>query len=317
MTSARQVPRLLALVPYLRQHPDADLAETARVFGVTPRQLMGDLRVLWYCGLPGGMPGDLIEVDMDAVESEGRIRLSNADYLSRPLRLTLDEAMSLVVALRALAEMADTSTATAVQTALSRLEQLVGDADRVGLVLVTGADVIRDQLARAIEQGRAVRLAYHGASRGEVTQPVVEPAVLSTADGYAYLTAWAVERDAWRTYRLDRIASVDPTEEPVHDHGAPPVLESGWLDARPDAAEVTLDLRAEGAWVAEYVPVVEATPRPDGGVRLRLLVADPGWLRRLLLRLGPAVEAVDPAEAAASARAEAQEALARYATPER
>ena len=54
------------------------------------------------------------------------------------------------------------------------------------------------------------------------------------------------------------------------------------------------------------------TPAEGGGVRARLLVADPVWLRRLLLRLGPAVRSVDPPEAAASARAAAAEALALY-----
>ena len=44
----------------------------------------------------------------------------------------------------------------------------------------------------------------------------------------------------------------------------------------------------------------------------KLLVADPAWLRTLLLRLGPSVLAVDPPEAAESARAAASEALALY-----
>ena len=58
--SAQQVVRMLALVPYLQAHPDADLAATAQAFGVTPRRLLADLEVLWFVGLPGGMPGDLI-----------------------------------------------------------------------------------------------------------------------------------------------------------------------------------------------------------------------------------------------------------------
>ena len=54
--------------------------------------------------MPGLMPGDLIEIDMDAVDGEGVIHLSNADYLTRPLRLTADEALALVLALRTLRE---------------------------------------------------------------------------------------------------------------------------------------------------------------------------------------------------------------------
>jgi len=313
MTSAHQVPRLLALVPYLQAHPDADLAETAAVFGVTPRQLVADLNVLWFCGLPGGQPGDLIDVDMDAL-AEGRVRLSNADFLARPQRFTVEEAMTLIVALRALEDMAAPELAAAVRSARARLESAFAGpaAGRVDVRLAAGEEAHRDTLARAIEEGRAVRLVYHGASRGAATTPVVEPAALGTRDGYGYLTAWARERGDWRTYRLDRIVSVEATDVPVGEHGEPPPLVSGWLDARPDAAEVVLDLRPEGRWITEYHPLVSVTDLPGGGVRARLLVADPAWFRRLLLRLGPAVVGVHPPQAAASASAAAREALAGY-----
>lgn len=309
MTSTDQVPRLLALVPYLQAHPDAELAATASVFGVSEKQLVADLKVLWFCGLPGSLPGDLIEVDMDALE-QGRIRLTNAEFLARPLRLTVEEAMSLVVALRALEEMADVSLAPAVRSARAKLESAFGSpGGRVDVRVSAGEAGIRSQLADAIAGGRAVRLTYHGVSRGTVTTPVVDPAQLGTRDGYGYLTAWAHERAAWRTYRLDRVAGVEVLEQGVTDHGPVPALASGWLDDRQDAAEVTLDLRPEGQWITEYHPMVSVERLPDGIVRARMLVADPGWFRRLLLRLGPSVARVDPPEAAASAREAAREAL--------
>ena len=62
--------------------------------------------MLWMCGMPGLTPGDLIDIDMDAVDGEGVIHLSNADYLTRPLRLSADEALALVLALRTLREIA-------------------------------------------------------------------------------------------------------------------------------------------------------------------------------------------------------------------
>lgn len=309
MTSASQVPRLLALVPYLQSHPDADLAATAQMFDVSPRQLVADLKVLWYCGLPGGAPGDLIEVDMDALES-GTIRLTNAEFLARPQRFTPEEAMSLVVALAALDEMADADLGPAVRSARAKLEAAVGGrTDAVAIAVSAGQEGIRSQLADAIEAGVAVRLTYHGASRGVATQPVVDPAQLGTRDGYGYLTAWAHERDAWRTYRLDRIVAVDTLPDPATDHGPAPALASGWLDARPDAVEVTLDLHPAGRWITEYHPMVATEELPGGLLRARLLIADPAWFRRLLLRLGPAVARVDPPQAAASAIEAAREAL--------
>ena len=315
MTSSSQVPRLLALVPYLQAHPDADLEATASVFDVTPRQLVADLNVLWFCGLPGGAPGDLIEVDMDALES-GTIRLTNADFLSRPHRFTPEEAMSLVVALAALEDMADADLAPAVRSAREKLEQAVGGGtDRVAVNVSAGQEAIRGQLAEAIAAATAVRLTYHGASRGVATHPEVDPARLGTRDGYGYLTAWAHERADWRTYRLDRIVAVEVLDRPTTDHGPAPALASGWLDDRPDAVEVTLDLHPSGRWITEYHPVVGTEELPDGLLRVRLLVADPGWFRRLLLRLGPAIARVDPPQAAASAIESAREALTASVGP--
>ena len=150
-TSVEQVSRLLALVPYLQAHPDADLAETAAAFGVTPRRLLADLEVLWFVGLPGGLPGDLIDIDMDAVQSHGRIRLTNAEYLSRPMRFTIDEVTSLIVALRAVREVAGGEAGDAVDSALAKLSTVAGaqESRRVEFAVATSEGGVRDRLAAA------------------------------------------------------------------------------------------------------------------------------------------------------------------------
>ena len=313
-TSVEQVSRLLALVPYLQAHPDADLTETAERFGVTPRRLLADLEVLWFVGLPGGLPGDLIDIDMDAVAEQGRISLSNADYLARPMRFTIEEVTSLIVALRAVREVTGGPAGEAVDSALAKLSKVAGaqESARVGFAVATSEGAVRDRLAGAIADGRAVRLSYDGLTRAETTTPVVEPHRLSVRDGYVYLEGWSRDRSAWRTFRLDRITSVEPTEGGVADRGEPPEFDGGWLEVRPEAALVTLTVTDAARWISEYYPVRSVT-RSGRGWRVELLVADPAWLRSLLLRLGPEVRSVDPAEAAESARAAAREALELYA----
>lgn len=309
-TSAAQVSRLLSLVPYLQAHPDADLEATAAVFSVGTDQLLADLDVLWYCGLPGGLPGDLIEIDMDAIEESGRIRLSNADYLSRPLRFTADEAMSLIVALQAVGELAGADTGAGVETALAKLEAAAGHG--APKVAVAGGNTdLREQLAAAVASGAVVELEY--TDSGLVTSaPVVRPSRLIVRDGFGYLQAWSLERQAWRTYRLDRISAVRASTEHAADPGEPPEFGAGWLDERDDAAPVTLRLAPAAAWIAEYHPV-RAVRRGKRAIEVDLLVADPAWFRSLLLRLGAQVLAVDPPQAAEGAQAVAAEALAAYA----
>lgn len=309
MTSADQVARLLALVPYLQTHRDAELGDTAGVFGVSAEQLLADLDVLWYCGLPGGLPGDLIEIDMDTVAESGRIRLTNADYLTRPMRFTPDEAMSLVVALRAVRELAGGHLAQGVDSALAKLEHATG-APTPHVAVAGGTEEIRELLAAAIGGHVVVELDYTGAGLAP-SSPRVAPAQLMVRDGFGYLQAWSLERTAWRTYRLDRISAVRATTDPAGDIGEPPEFGPGWLEQRPDAAEVTLRLAPEAAWITEYHPI-RAMRKLAGSIEVDLLVADPAWLRALLLRLGGQVRGVVPAEAADGAREAAAEALLAY-----
>ena len=107
--------RLLALVPYLTAREDGvAVSEVARDFGVTERQLRGDLELLWMCGLPGYGPGDLIDLSFEG----DRVRVTFTAGMVRPLRLTTDEAVALVVALRTLLELPGLAEREAVSTAL-------------------------------------------------------------------------------------------------------------------------------------------------------------------------------------------------------
>jgi proteasome accessory factor C len=309
MTSAEQVSRMLALVPYLQRNPDVDLVETATAFAVSTKQLVKDLHVLLYCGLPEGLPGDLIEIDMDALAG-GRIRLSNAEFLDRPMRFTPDEALSLLVALKAVAELADTTDGDAVATALAKLEAATGTAQLPKVALASGALEVREELAAAIAAKVMVELDYTDAGL-EPSNPLVVPIRLIARDGYAYLQAWNLERADWRTYRLDRIGAISRRDQAATDPGEPPAFDAGWLESSAEARSVTLHLANRAAWITEYIPIVHTRAAGDH-LEVELLVADPDWLRSLLLRLGADVLAVVPEDAALAARTAAADALAAY-----
>jgi len=302
VTSGPQVARLLTLVPYLQKRAWVDVGTVARDFGISPGQVLRDLEVLVMCGLPGGLPDDLIEIDLDVAREEGVIHLRNAP-VNRPMRLTTDEAVSLLVAVEAVRETADADTARAAQRVIDKLSALVGQTPPVSLGVDAGPPDVRTALAQAIDDGRRVCLTYDGAARRETTTPLVDPAGVEVRDGVAYLIAWSLDRGAWRTYRLDRIAAVEDAGQPADAHGSPPAP-AGWFD---EAATnlVTLDLAPTSQWVAEYYPTRKVQKVP-GGIRVTLAVGDPGWLSGLLLRLGPDVRAVDPPSAAAAALAEAR-----------
>jgi proteasome accessory factor C len=304
-TSADQVARLLALIPYLQARPGITLADAAAAFSISQKQLMADLWVAFMCGLPGGMPGDLIEVDMDAVEGEGVIRLSNAAVLSKPLRLAPHEVGTLRLALQAVREIAAPESYAAIDSASGKLATISWQDGPMAVVsIVTGAESVRQALVDAREAHQRVRLTYEGGARGDTTQPLVDPVAIVVRDGYAYLEAWSLDRDGWRSYRLDRIVAVDPTGVEGADHGQPPLRDDWLSDA---AAEVTLRVSESAWWITENYPTSATS-----GDLVTLRVVDPAWLRQLVLRLGAEAEVVAPRAAQDDAVLAAREALARY-----
>jgi proteasome accessory factor C len=316
-----QVSRLLALVPYIQARSEVSLEQAATDFGVRPEQIAKDLNVLWFCGLPGLGMGDLIDVDMEALEGEGVIRVSNADYLSRPLRLDSSEASALIVALRALREGSDDDVRPIVDRTLRKLEAAAGDGAAVAAQVEirvpeqqSRVDELRERLTGAVTQKRQVKLDYYVPTRDESTVRVVDPLRVVSADGNTYLDAYCHLAEDQRLFRLDRISSAEVLDSPVDRHAGlqPRDLAAGIFQPSGDELLVTLRLDRSARWVAEYYPVERSRNERGGGLTVWLRIGDPALLTRLMLRLGASAELLEPAGLAEEVRTVARQALRNY-----
>jgi len=313
--SLDRLPRLLALVPYLLARPGVRLAEAAADFGVPEAQLRRDLQLLWMCGLPGHGPGDLIDLSFEG----DTVSVAYDAGMSRPLRLTGDEALALVVALRTLADDEKLPGRGAVERALAKVESASGGAAEVAsavAVRVEPADRALAQVRGALDQGVALHLTYYVAARDETTERDVDPVQLRWVDGRWYLEAWCRLAAGVRFFRLDRMDAVkvlDEASRPPADL-APRDVSAGVYQPAPDHPLVTLRLGMPGRWVADYYPCERVSDLPDGRIEVTLRVADTRWVRRLVLGLGPAAEVVGPQWFADQVRGEALEALSAYAS---
>ncbi len=335
-----QVARLLTLVPYLHARGEVGLADAADALGVGQDQLVRDLRVLFMCGLPGGFPDDLIDVDLDALETEegeprsdGVIRVRNVPYLARPLRLTATEASAVIVALRALRAGARGDTVAIVDRVLGKLESAASAGPVDGRVAVDLPDPREDEpaaparpdevelLARledAVRRQVQVELDYYTPARDEQSTRVVDPHGLAERDGHTYLDAYCHSADAPRLFRTDRIAAARVLDAAVTTAAdAPRDLEAGFFAHDTAATRLTVRLATPARWVTEYYPVEDVRPAPGaageaGAVDVDLLVADERWLVRLLLRLAPHAQVVDSQQTAEHLAAAARAARALY-----
>lgn len=316
-SATSRLERLLTMVPWLLRNPGVQLSDAAQRFGVTEAQFRKDLDLVFVCGTPGHMPDDLIEVQIDA---EGRVTLSNADTIARPLRFGLDEALTLLVGLRVLAALPELEEREAVDSALRKLTAAVGDlagaSDHV--VVSTRADervvellpVLRD----AVEQHRRVRLDHVTAARDERVVRDVDPMRVVRIDDAWYFEGWCHRADAVRLFKVDRIESAQLLEV----DGTPPAhaqardLDDALFQPAPDAAVVELDLAPEAAWIAEHYPIDEVESLPEGRLRVRLRTGDLRWVEQVVLRTAGGAQVRYPERLRDRVAEAARTALAHY-----
>ncbi|GAA3966898.1 helix-turn-helix transcriptional regulator [Gordonia caeni] len=309
--------RLLAMVPYFQARPGIKMSVAAAELGVTEAQLDKDLNQLWVCGLPGGLGGDLIDIEFGG----GYVNVHYTAGMDRPLRLTGTEANILLVALRMLLDAQGALDADAIRRAIAKIEEATGASRAV--VIDDGADpgehpssaTIREAVARR----RALRIRYYTPSRDEVTERVVDPIRVQVVDSHSYLDAWCRESDGRRLFRFDRVQDADLLDEPARppaDVAAVPISMPTHDQTMPVAR---IEVDPEALWVIEYYqarPLTEPAGETEPVVA-EITYASPDWLARLLQSFGGRVRLISTDEQSREVRGAiagtAAAARARYA----
>jgi proteasome accessory factor C len=318
VTSTERLQRLLALVPYVMSRKVVGLAETASAFGVSERELVDDLNLLWCVELRAPDPYCPIDLSYEG----GEIVVSQAESMGRPLRLAVDEASALLVALRMLAEVPGLEDRSAMSRLIAKLEAAAGEAASVSTQVAVqvdmpsgdGAEGLAARVRAAISAGRRVHLRYYVPGRDEATERDVDPMRLLVVEGRPYLEGWCLRAEGVRLFRLDRVLALtvlDVAAAPPPE-ATPVDVDQGLFRPSPGDVHVELELSADGRWVAEYYPCESVSDLPDGRVRVVLRTPDTGWVRRLALRLGEDGRVTAPPSLVAEVRDAATAALANY-----
>ncbi|MFW6599204.1 helix-turn-helix transcriptional regulator [Propionibacteriaceae bacterium Y2011] len=207
-TSSRTL-RLLTLLQTHRFWPGAELAER---LGVTDRTLRRDIERLRELGYP-------VRSNRG---TDGGYQLAPGATMP-PLVVDAEEAVAIVVALRAAAQGAAAALNDAPVRALAKVMQVLpkplrkrADAVRHATTAPTWgeAPALDTDLLTTIAQAcrDSVRLHFgYTAREGAVTSRRVEPHHLVPIGRRWYLVAWDLERHDWRSFRLDRITDPETT----------------------------------------------------------------------------------------------------------
>ena len=208
-TSARLL-RLLSLLQSTRDWTGTELAGRLEVTPRTVRKDVDRLRNLGYT--------------VDSTRgAAGGYRLGIGAALP-PLLLDDDEAVAIVIGLGQASRSGVSGTEAASTSALGKIEQMLPTRlrNRVNALHTAATQVPPDEplptvdaeilatIATARRNNEKIRITYTRHD-GTGSRRIVEPHNLVNWGARWYLVARDADRDDWRTFRADRIASVDPT----------------------------------------------------------------------------------------------------------
>ncbi len=300
--------RLVSIVPWIAAQDGPTIDEVCDRFGVSRESLLADLDVVFMVGLYPYTPDELVDLVID----DERVWIRYAPFFERPLRLTPEQALSLVMTSSSLLAVPGAEKDGPLARGLDKVAAVLGvdpeSALDVDLGPATGE--MLERLTTATQDRRAVEIDYYAYGRDERTTRVIEPHRVYADEGNWYVAARCRRAGGDRIFRLDRIHKAVTLGETFE---APPAeQELGVFDPAPDDPRVVLEVSHAARWIAEQYPV-EAVEEDRDVLRITLVVTATAWLERLLLRLGPQVAVVGGDEQFEGVAAEAaRRVLSRY-----
>jgi proteasome accessory factor C len=278
--TASRLSRILALIPFVLAKDGAKVSEILERFGYTEAELTRDLNTVFFCGLPGYTPGDLMEAYIDGDE----VIIDAADYFARAPRLTSMEALGLIAA--GMAILGSGQGSPELRKAVDKLTRaLLPDAGSAIDVDVSGDSENLAALKSAATERRVVRITYRSLTREEETVRDIEPWAVVTTLGNWYVRGHCRMVDAERVFRVDRIRHMEVLSE---EFERPENLTDPGIGYTPSDDDIAARIKlSPGArWVLDYYPV-DVLKETKTGIEIRFTSPDAEIPARLLLRLGP------------------------------
>jgi predicted DNA-binding transcriptional regulator YafY len=291
--------RVLRMLGLLQRRPSWTASELADELGVTDRSIRRDAERLRALGYP-----------VRATSGVGGGYQLGAGARMPPLLLDDDEAIATALSLRLASGGTVSGTAEAALSAFAKLDQVMPPRLReqvhaihgaTDTLIATGAPIHADvlvTLARACRDLVRVRFQYPSRD-GADRERTVEPVRMVTTGRRWYLMAHDVDRNDWRTFRLDRMRDVVATTWRFRprEHPDPVDHVRRSVTTVPYRWVARVRFRAPAQHVRDLVPVTVGLVH-DEGTHCVLEVGgdDLDWIAAHVARLGLPAEVLEPPE---------------------
>lgn len=274
--------------------PKADIMDR---YGFDERALQDAVDLLMLVNFGAGayamyaeMRGDVIYVE---TEPDGEV-------FRRPARLSPLEAKALMLALDLVGPLVAATASSDLDSVRVQLEKAFGVYSKPTVPATAPSEDdqhVLTQLTAGLREQRVLRLEYWSQSRGEISERDVEPLALQRLKQHWYLVAWCRKADDVRSFRLDRMKSIDVRSETFEPRN---VDLSGYEADTPSTLSelprtTTVRFAPEvGRWVLENR--ADAVRLADDSALLRLATAGDQWLVEEILKYRGRASVVGPAD---------------------
>ncbi len=321
MTSeTKDIGKILLLVSLVERNPGIKISRLAELMGCSERMAEEYLNRALMCGVPPYLPDNYIGY----VRRGDEVSLTFASHMQSPVRLSLKEGLSLRLLLESLPHQTGSPYLKPVRSLILKIERAMSPAASLSARTATVAAADRTRFARekfdslraAIREKMKVVMEYYSVTRGKMTKRKVSPYAIVEHGGDWYLAGDCHLRRRELLFRLDRIKSVETTDEKFSfPRRFKPAKYRRKSIYQPAAEHIRCEI-CFPPWAARRVREALSArvlkTLPDGRVVLSLTASGTPWLFRFLLKFAPDAELLKPVPLRAEFRKMLKELLWLY-----
>jgi len=280
--AAQRALRTMDLVPYILENPGISTIDLAAKFSVTQKQIEKDLQLIFLCGLPGYTPYELIDLTFE----DGIVSIIEPQVLTKPRNFSSNEMVVIKLGLEILREINvnEPNKLDKISTLLQKVHRET-DQDSVLLAKEISSSPYYSVINTAISQRKQLSIEYQSVSKDQLSTRLIVPYNISMLNGNLYLSAYDMDRQSDRVFKLDLISKCEIGERTELD-----LVKSTSID---QIVELMVDVKLTNFIERNTSIIVDQRLTADG-IKVTLKVNNLEWISRAVISYAPNITVISP-----------------------
>ena len=299
--AAQRALRTMDLIPYILENPGITTTELAEKFNTTQKQIEKDLQLIFLCGLPDYTPYELIDLTFE----DGIVSVIEPQVLNKPRKFSSSEMVVIKLGLEILREINadDMRKLTKIDKILNKINS---GADQNSFLLADqiNSTLFYSQISLAISQKRILNIEYKSLAKDNLSKRKILPGRISMSNGNLYLSAYDIERQSDRVFKMELISSCDTGE----------IFKENLIQS--NESDHVIELRVDEKltnFIERNTSIIIAQQKVTGGLQVTLKVSNLEWLARSIVSFAPDIMVISPASLSEMVNQRVRDLLATYA----